>query len=95
MSCCAATGRDDSDLADRAALAEIAGLADMDPAVLFDTEPSPQVTAIYEANTEEAVRRTVFGSPTYFVDGDMFYGQDRLEMVERALEQPYAGTWPA
>jgi 2-hydroxychromene-2-carboxylate isomerase len=36
----------------------------------------------------------VFGSPTYFVDGDMFYGQDRLEMIERALGQPYAGTWP-
>jgi hypothetical protein len=27
------------------------------------------------------------------VDGDMFYGQDRLEMVERALRHPYVATW--
>ena len=50
--------------------------------------------AQYQANTEEAVARSVFGSPTHFVDGDMFYGQDRLHMVERALSKPYAGTWP-
>jgi 2-hydroxychromene-2-carboxylate isomerase len=36
----------------------------------------------------------VFGSPTYFIDGDMFYGQDRLELVERALQTPFAGAWP-
>ena len=31
---------------------------------------------------------------TYFVDGDMFYGQDHLELVERACSQPYKGDWP-
>jgi 2-hydroxychromene-2-carboxylate isomerase len=46
------------------------------------------------SNTEEAINRSVFGSPTYFVDGDMFYGQDHLEIVERALQQPFAGRWP-
>ena len=45
---------------------------------------------IYNANTEEAIERSVFGAPGYFADGDLFYGQDRLEMVERALRQPYA-----
>jgi 2-hydroxychromene-2-carboxylate isomerase len=49
---------------------------------------------VYEKNTEEAIARSVFGSPTYFVDGDMFYGQDRLEIMERALHTPYQGTWP-
>ena len=48
----------------------------------------------YQANSIEAKDRSVFGSPTYFVDGDMFYGQDRLELVARALENPFAGTWP-
>ena len=42
-----------------------------------------------EIYTQEAIDRSVFGSPSYFVDGDMFYGQDRLEMVERALDRPY------
>jgi 2-hydroxychromene-2-carboxylate isomerase len=51
------------------------------------------VQQAYRANTEEAIRRAVFGSPTYVVDGDMFYGQDRLELVERALQRPFAATW--
>jgi 2-hydroxychromene-2-carboxylate isomerase len=61
---------------------------------LLDLALSPEVKTIYRANTDEAIRRSVFGSPTYFVDGDMFYGQDRLDMVERALRKPYAGAWP-
>ena len=44
---------------------------------------------IYEENTKEAINLPVFGSPTYVVDGDMFYGQDNLILVERALEAPF------
>lgn len=86
--------RDDSDLADKATLTAICkdvGIA-ADP--LFEAAEAPAINAAYEANTQEAIARSVFGSPTYFVDGDMFYGQDRLEMVERALKQPFKGTWP-
>ena len=79
----------DADLADAATLEAIAQEVGVDPAPLLDAAKSPEVTAIYAANTAEAIERTVFGSPTYFVDGDMFYGQDYLEMVERALRQPY------
>jgi 2-hydroxychromene-2-carboxylate isomerase len=86
--------RDDADLADRSSLAAIGQRAGIDPVPLLDAALSTEVQAIYQANTEEAIRRSVFGSPTYFVDGDMFYGQDRLEMVERALRTPYAGKWP-
>lgn len=86
--------RDDADLADRASLAAIGQSAGIDPTPLLDAALSAEVQAIYQANTEEAIRRSVFGSPTYFVDGDMFYGQDRLEMIERSLRSPYAGRWP-
>jgi len=86
--------RDDADLADRGTLERLANAVDLDPAPLLDAALSPAVAAIYLANTEEAIRRSVFGSPTYFVDGDMFYGQDHLEFVERALRQPFAGVWP-
>ena len=85
----------DSDLADKATLVDVARLAGVDAKPLLKAASSEEVKAIYEANTKEAIERTVFGSPTYFVDGDMFYGQDRLEFVERALQRPYAGTWPA
>ena len=39
----------------------------------------------YAANTEEAVRRGVFGVPFYIVDGEPFWGQDRLEFLDRHL----------
>ena len=81
--------RDDADLADQATLQRLATAAGYDPLPLIEAAASPEVRAAYEANTVEAMDRSVFGSPTYFVDGDMFYGQDRLEMVERALRQPY------
>ncbi|NCF28841.1 MAG: 2-hydroxychromene-2-carboxylate isomerase [Gammaproteobacteria bacterium] len=86
--------RDDADLADKKTLSQLGKSAGVDPGPLLDAALSPQVQAVYASNTEEAINRSVFGSPTYFVDGDMFYGQDHLEMVERALERPFAGPWP-
>ena len=42
--------------------------------------------AIMQNNTEEAIARGVFGAPSYvFADGEIFWGQDRLEFVERKL----------
>ena len=86
--------RFDADLAERSQLADMARSVDLDPGPLLETAPSAEVRALYHANTQEAIGRSVFGSPTYFVGGDMFYGQDHLEMVERALRQPYEGVWP-
>ena len=86
--------RDDADFADAETLKRLAGEVGVEPTPLLDAARSPEIQAIYNSNTEEAIARSVFGSPTYFVDGDMFYGQDRLEMVERALKQPFAGSWP-
>jgi 2-hydroxychromene-2-carboxylate isomerase len=86
--------RDDADLADRETLTRIGDQLGLDPAPLLETALSPEVQATYAQNTAEAIERSVFGSPTYFVDGDMFYGQDHLELVERALQRPFAGTWP-
>jgi len=40
---------------------------------------------IYGANTEEALGLNVFGAPTYVYRGELFWGQDRLEFLERAL----------
>jgi len=86
--------RHDADLADQPTLVRIISSVDIVAGPLLTAADSAPVLDAYEANTKEAIRRSVFGSPTYFVDGDMFYGQDRLEMVERALERPFAGTWP-
>jgi 2-hydroxychromene-2-carboxylate isomerase len=46
----------------------------------------PQVKERLKAATQEAVARGVFGAPTFFVDGQMFWGQDRLDFVKQALK---------
>ena len=42
--------------------------------------------AAYDDATQQAITRGVFGSPTYIVDGDMYWGQDRLDFVQRRLQ---------
>ncbi len=86
--------RDDADLSDHETLARLGAKVDINPEPLLAAALLPEVQAVYAHNTEEAIERSVFGSPTYFVDGDMFYGQDHLELVERAMVQPFSGKWP-
>ena len=45
----------------------------------------PAVKDALKVNTEEAVKRGVFGAPTMFVNDEMFFGQDRLDFVKDAL----------
>ena len=85
---------EDADLADEATLLGLAAAVGLDGGSLLKAAKSDDIAATYQANTDEAIERSVFGSPTYFIDGDMFYGQDRLELVARALERPFASEWP-
>lgn len=43
--------------------------------------------AQFEANTKSAISRGVFGFPTYIVDDELFWGQDRLDFLERKLAE--------
>lgn len=82
--------REDADLSDRATLRSLARALGHDPDALLDGAASEEVAARYRANWDSALRLGVMGSPTYVLAGDMFYGQDRLELLERALVQPFA-----
>jgi 2-hydroxychromene-2-carboxylate isomerase len=53
------------------------------PAV--DRANDPEIKSELRTRTERAVERGVFGAPTFFVDGELFWGQDRLDFVARAL----------
>ncbi|MGB7181043.1 MAG: DsbA family protein [Burkholderiaceae bacterium] len=81
--------KDDADLADPDALVQIAHSVGMNGHELLQEAAQAKILKIYRDNTDEAIERNIFGSPTYFVDGDMFYGQDRLELVERALQKAF------
>ncbi len=58
------------------------------PATLMADAQTESVRGKYDAYTQEAIERQVFGAPTYIIDGEPFWGQDRLDFVERALAQP-------
>jgi 2-hydroxychromene-2-carboxylate isomerase len=63
----------------------VAGLG-MDPAAFLAAIASPDCKDRLRANTDELVARGGFGSPTIFVNGtDMYFGNDRLALVDRAL----------
>ena len=55
------------------------------PASLLAQSHSQAVQERYEACTQAAIDAGVFGAPSYVVGGEVFWGQDRLDFVERAL----------
>jgi 2-hydroxychromene-2-carboxylate isomerase len=58
----------------------------LDPAWLLARIAKPEIKEKLRANTDELVARGGFGSPTLFVDRtNMFFGNDRLPLVEAAL----------
>lgn len=54
-------------------------------AELIAQAQSDEVRAKYAAFTQEAIDRQVFGAPSYVIDGEIFWGQDRLDFLDRKL----------
>jgi 2-hydroxychromene-2-carboxylate isomerase len=69
------------DLSKEEALRRLLGDVQIDPALIEGDEIKNQL----RANADEAVSRGAFGAPTFFVNGEMFWGNDRLDFVEEAL----------
>jgi 2-hydroxychromene-2-carboxylate isomerase len=80
----------DRDLDRADVLADLVRAVGADPAAVLESANSPEIQAAFLGCTERAIALGVPGSPTYIVDGEVFYGQDRLMMVERALHTPFA-----
>jgi len=58
-----------------------------DGAALQALEQTAETQAAYGAYSAEAVQKGVFGSPTYVLEGERFWGQDRLGFLDRALDR--------
>lgn len=76
---------DEQNVDDEATRTEIVRKQGLDPAALAKGSLAVEVDKKYGAYTDEAIARGVFGAPSYFVDGVMYWGQDRLDFVDRAL----------
>jgi len=48
----------------------------------------PAAQAAVDAHTQAAIDAGVFGAPSYVIDGEIFWGQDRLDFLERRLRAP-------
>jgi 2-hydroxychromene-2-carboxylate isomerase len=72
------------DIADPAVLAQLLMENTLDPARLAQSR-TDTVQQRYEANTQAAIDAGVFGAPSYCVDGEIFWGQDRLDFLQRRL----------
>lgn len=78
---------EERNIADHATLAAIANQNAIGGNSLLESTESAAVQAEYQANTEEAIARSVFGAPTYVFDDELFWGQDRLDMLGWRLRQ--------
>ena len=59
---------------------------DMDGDALLAAETSSAVQALYRRYSDEALEQGVFGAPTYLLNGERFWGQDRLDFLDRTLD---------
>jgi len=78
---------DDRDISQDEVLREIVREVGLDEKEFFSKITSDEYKARLRENTEELIARGGFGSPTIFVEGSMFFGNDRLPLVEHALSR--------
>ena len=78
---------EDRDIADWPTLTQLVNGLGHDGEALVKQAQDPSAARRLEANTQRAVQSGVFGAPTYIVDGERFWGQDRLDFLEQLLEK--------
>jgi 2-hydroxychromene-2-carboxylate isomerase len=84
---CRAVWAEERNIAEPAEIQAIAKAAGLESAYRAAAEDQQALQAVIEANTAEGIRRGVFGAPTWIIQDEVFWGQDRLDFVERALER--------
>lgn len=86
--CFEAYWRDDKDISKPDVLGPIAAAAGLDEAAFLAGVNDDAIKQKLFDATDEAIERGVFGSPTFFVNGDdMYFGNDRLELIRAAIER--------
>jgi 2-hydroxychromene-2-carboxylate isomerase len=76
---------EDKNISDADTLAGIAAAFELDGRALVKSAETASVQTEYDRFTDQAMAGNVFGSPWYVVDGEPYWGQDRLDFVERAF----------
>ena len=82
------------DLADPQVLIELADAAGLPGKTLVERAASAAIGEIYQQNRQHALEAEVFGSPAYVLNGEVFWGQDRLDLLDDALKSGRAPFRP-
>ena len=82
----AAVWEDQLNLTDSATLIKLADESGLPGKRLVERSGSEEISAAYEKNRQDALAADVFGSPVYVLDGEVFWGQDRIELLADALK---------
>jgi 2-hydroxychromene-2-carboxylate isomerase len=77
---------DGKNMNDPATVGGVLQAAGFDAQALLALAGDPEVKERLKAVTQDAVARGVFGAPAFFVDGQLYWGQDRLDFVKEALQ---------
>jgi 2-hydroxychromene-2-carboxylate isomerase len=76
---------EDRDASDKAVIGEIATSVGLDGSAIVSGIDAQETKDTLRANTEDAVARGAFGAPAMFFDGELFWGNDRLDLLEDAI----------
>lgn len=76
---------DDRDISDPETIFEISAKNGIDRSIFEPALQTPEIKARLKDEVEQAMARGVFGSPTVIIDGETFFGADRLPQIERWL----------
>lgn len=76
---------DEKDMSQPALLRQTADLVGLDGAALLEAAAGEEIGQRYQAAIAETVEAGVFGAPSYVLDGEIFWGQDRLDLLDDAL----------
>lgn len=77
---------EERNMGDEAELFKVVTEQGLEPRWLIAAAKSDEGQARYDELTQEAIDLQVFGAPTYVYNGELFWGQDRLDFLERALQ---------
>ena len=78
---------DDTDFSQESVQRAVVTAAGQDYDALAARADSPEVATLLDNYTAQAISQQIFGMPSYVFDGELFWGQDRLDFLERALAE--------
>ena len=81
----AACWAEEKNIADEAVIRDILNTLELDAEGLLEAARSSDVTEQYDRHTDEAIGDGILGAPAYVLDGEQFWGQDRVELLSETM----------